>query len=197
LVESETPVPRNWHDPTSVERYQARLDSERNVLMKLNNDMLTRCQRLIADIIRYPKYFGDPLEESGLLRSNPDFYESENLPPLITGAFTPLDVEMKEGPLYSDSYYSEEKVDRELWIEQTYRTHYQEAMKAVYVELILFEKELLTESATSIFVLRYTRLLMIDKRLSEISNIVWTNGPRNDSAEVSKPHVVVKNFLYL
>jgi len=45
LVESEVPVPRNWHDPTSVERYQARLDSERNVLMKLNEAMLIRCRR--------------------------------------------------------------------------------------------------------------------------------------------------------
>jgi len=180
------PIPAGW---LSVGK-QRRIDVERNVLNSFVDSLLVRTNRMFNEALEFPKYFGDSPEDSSLGRGNPDFMEGDILPVSLIKKFIPEDSDWAS-KAYGEDYWNETKVDGELWMEQTYRMFYQQEIRRVFVLLLDLKTELETKSSSDRFDLQYTRLLMIDKSLSEINRIIFADKIAGTSTLAGKPHLVV------
>jgi len=178
------PIPEGW---LSVSK-QRRIDVERNVLNSFVHSLLARTNRMWAEALEFPKYFGDSPEESSLGRGNPDYMEGDILPVPLLVKFMPEDQTSWAYTAYGEDYWNEIKVDGELWIEQTYRMFYQQEIRRVFALLLDLKTELETESQSDRFDLQYTRLIMIDKTLSEINRIIFDEKTASTKILAGKPH---------
>lgn len=184
------PIPIGWQSVADNRRQAI----ENTILDSLRQSILNRVETMLKELESFPRYFGDTSEDSSLEDSESDYMEGETLPLSQLKEFYPEDFSSKASEQYGEDYWNEVKVDGELWLEQTYRMFYQDQVRRIFAVLLDFRTELQTNSQSSLFHFKYTRLLMIDQGLSEVSRMIQSDKLASKTIIAGKPHFIIQSY---